>query len=91
MANKINSLTQYMVYLYKDNIPYIVYKIIKLIGGITLMKQFLKRLFCKHKYKMVEGSECMIRGGMSKMAQFECKKCGRKIWDIIPYSRKVSK
>ena len=56
-----------------------------------MIKQFLKRLFCKHEYKMVEGSECMIRDGMSKMAQFECTKCGRKIWDIIPYSRKVNK
>ena len=50
------------------------------------IKKLAERIFCKHEYKMVEGSEHMIRAGMSKMAQFECTKCGRKIWDIIPYS-----
>ena len=50
------------------------------------IKYLAERIFCKHEYKMVEGSECMIRAGMSKMAQFECKKCGRKRWDVTPYS-----
>ena len=51
------------------------------------MKQFLKRLFCKHEWEEIEGSECMIRDGMSKMAQFECNKCGKVIWSNI-FARK---
>ena len=50
------------------------------------IKYLAERIFCKHEYKMVEGSECMIRNGMSKMAQFECAKCGRKRWDVTPYT-----
>ena len=88
--NKINSLTQYIVYIYKCNILYIVYKIIKLIGGIALIKQFLKRLFCKHEWEEIEGSRHMIHGGMSTGANFKCNKCGKVIWSDI-FARTVNK
>ena len=73
-------------------IYYILYikKIIKLIGGIALIKQFLKRLFCKHEWEEIEGSRHMIYDGMSKGAKFTCNKCGKVIWSNI-FSRKVSK
>lgn len=49
------------------------------------MKNLSERIFCKHEYKMI-GDEQMIHFGMRKIAQFECKKCGRKRWDVTPYS-----
>ena len=79
-----------MVCLHKANIPYIVYKIISLIGGIALIKQFLKRLFCKHEWEEIDGSRHMIYDGMSKGAKFKCNKCGKVIWSNI-FARKVSK
>ena len=50
------------------------------------IKNLAERIFCKHEQKKVECSECMIRNGISKIAQFECAKCGRKRWDVTPYS-----
>ena len=67
-----------------------MYKIISLIGGIALIKQFLKRLFCKHEWEEIEGSRHMIHAGMSKVADFKCNKCGKVIWSDI-FARKVNK
>lgn len=54
------------------------------------MKEFLKRLFCKHNYKMIKGTIHMIYGGMSKGAEFKCQKCGKEIWSDI-FWKKVNR
>lgn len=39
------------------------------------MERFLKRLFCKHDYTW--SYLHMINGGIAKLYQCECKKCGK--------------
>lgn len=54
------------------------------------MTKFIKKLFCKHEWIMIDGTCHMINGGMSKGAKFKCNKCGKEIWSDI-FSNKVNK
>lgn len=53
------------------------------------LKLFFKRLICKHKYEMIEDTCHMKDGGMSKGADFECSKCGKRTWSDI-FARRVN-
>ena len=44
-------------------------------GGIRMM-EFLKRLFCYHKWKMI-GKPYLYDAGMTKRANVRCVKCGK--------------
>ena len=50
-----------------------------------MIKQFLKRLFCKHEWEEIEGSRHMIYEGMSKGAKFKCNKCGCNEFSVIMF------
>lgn len=54
------------------------------------MKNFIKKLFCKHNYKEIEGTRHMKDGGMDKVAEFKCTKCNKEIFTSI-FNRKVNK
>ena len=41
---------------------------------MTLIKTFIKRLFCKHQWR--ETSYFMVQFGMAKMYVSRCDKCG---------------
>ncbi len=41
---------------------------------------FLKRLFCKHKYKKIEFKEEYDNGMRYSMRLYRCEKCGKEIW-----------
>jgi hypothetical protein len=47
----------------------------------NIMKKLLERLFCKHDY-IVTGSH-MENGGMCKVIEYKCKKCGKVKWSIV--------
>lgn len=40
-----------------------------------MIKNFFKRLFCKHDYIFVEQ---YIAGGIKKIVVYECSKCGKR-------------
>ena len=45
------------------------------------MKEFIKKLFCKHKYKVLDAF--ISHGGMAKTQVLRCEKCGKikcKTW-----------
>ena len=46
------------------------------------MKNFLKRLFCKHDYKKIVWCEDYdwIRNERYSMRLYRCNKCGKEIW-----------
>lgn len=48
---------------------------LRLRKGNYHMERFLKRLFCKHDYTW--SYLHMINGGIAKLYQCECKKCGK--------------
>lgn len=54
------------------------------------MKKFFKELFCVHEYEMDKSTCRLIRCGMSKGAEFKCKKCGKTIFSDI-FSRRVNR
>lgn len=55
-----------------------------------MLKQFIKRLLCRHEWERIKNTVHMIHGGMSKGAKFKCEKCGKIIWSDI-FSNKVNK
>lgn len=56
------------------------YKITVLRG--IIMKQFIKRLFCGHKYYQISWYEeyDSYRNERYSMRLYQCKKCGKEIW-----------
>ena len=58
------------------------------------MKNFIKKLFCRHEYQMIDGTCHMKDFGMSKGAKFKCCRCGKEIWSDIfakEVNRKINK
>lgn len=56
------------------------------------MKDFLRRLFCKHNYKKIAWCEeyDSCRNERYSVRQYLCVKCGKKIWvdgRCDPYSK----
>ena len=44
------------------------------------MKQFFKRLFCKHDYIKIDWYQTFDNNIRYSRRQYMCKKCGKKIW-----------
>ena len=46
-----------------------------------MIKMIIEKLFCKHKY--VKTGSHMENGGMCKIIESECSKCGKVKWDRV--------
>lgn len=44
------------------------------------MKKYLRKLFCKHQLEYIDQHK--EQGGMIKVIEYKCKKCGKEIWKI---------
>lgn len=44
------------------------------------MKEFIKRLFCKHDYIKIDWYQTFDNNVRYSRRQYMCKKCGKKIW-----------
>ena len=52
-----------------------------IIYEVVNMKQFFKRLFCKHDYIKIDWYQTLDNNGVRySRRQYRCKKCGKQIW-----------
>ena len=52
------------------------------------MKQFFKKLFCKHDYIKIDWYQTQDNNGVRySRRQYRCKKCGKQIWVDSRYDK----